>query len=282
MAIPANILVVDDEAGIRDFLEEMLTRDGHRAVVVASGEAALERIASDEFDVALVDLRLGGVGGMDVLSALRQRSPDTAVIVMTGHATLETALEALRQGAHDYLFKPCKVVELRESIRMALLKRQQRLQQHGLLDQLVQQLADLGATPAGAPAPSGASPSPDQLPVALHPTEDEARFLKQGNLIVDLMRHVITLDGRILELSPTEFALLAYLVSEFPRVISSHELVRAVQGYECEPWEARETLRYHIHRIRRKVRGTTGHADLIRTVRGVGYTLGAVHVSARF
>jgi DNA-binding response OmpR family regulator len=88
------------------------------------------------------------------------------------------------------------------------------------------------------------------------------------------MRHVITLDGHILELSPTEFALLAYLVSESPRVISSQELVRAVQGYECEPWEARETLRYHVHRIRRKVRQASGRADVIRTVRGVGYSLG--------
>jgi len=202
------------------------------------------------------------------------------VIVLTGHATLDTALEALRQGAHDYLFKPCKVVELRESIRTALLKRQQRLQQHELLGQLMQHLADLGT-----PSPAASAAQPPTLaepPVTLHPTEDEARFLKRGKLIVDLMRHVITLDGRILELSPTEFALLAYLVSEFPRVVSSHELVRAAQGYECEPWEARETLRYHIHRIRRKVRSVASHADLIRTVRGVGYTLGDVDVSARF
>jgi DNA-binding response OmpR family regulator len=200
---------------------------------------------------------------------------------MTGYATLDTALEALRQGAHDYLFKPCKVVELRESIRTALLKRQQQLQQRGLLGQLMQQLTDLGAVPGAVPV-SRQEQTLGELPVVLPSAEDAARFLRQGNLIVDMMRHVITVDGHMLELSPTEFALLAYLVSEFPRVISSHELVRAVQGYECEPWEARETLRYHIHRIRRKVRGITGRTDLIRTVRGVGYTLGEVDVSARF
>jgi DNA-binding response OmpR family regulator len=281
MTTSANVLVVDDDAGIRAFLEEMLVRDGHCAVAVESGEAALERIGQEEFDIALVDLRLGGVGGMEVLAALRQRSPDTAVIVMTGYATLDTALEALRQGAHDYLFKPCKVVELRESIRTALLKRQQQLQQRGLLGQLMQQLTDLGAVPGAVPV-SRQEQTLGELPVVLPSAEDAARFLRQGNLIVDMMRHVITVDGHMLELSPTEFALLAYLVSEFPRVISSHELVRAVQGYECEPWEARETLRYHIHRIRRKVRGITGRTDLIRTVRGVGYTLGEVDVSARF
>lgn len=280
MTTSANILVVDDDSGVRSFLEEMLARDGHRAAPVESGEAALERIGPEEFDIALVDLRLGGVGGMEVLAALRERSPDTAVIVMTGHATLDTALEALRQGAHDYLFKPCKVVELRESIRTALLKRQQQLQQRGLLGQLMQQLTDLRTEP-GAVQAVAPEPPPDRLPAGRPSAEDASRFLRQGTLIVDMMRHVITVDGHMLELSPTEFALLAYLVSEFPRVISSHELVRAVQGYECTPWEARETLRYHIHRIRRKVRGVTGHADLIRTVRGVGYTLGEVNISAQ-
>ncbi len=279
MTTPANILVVDDDASIRDFLEEMLTRDGHSVVTAASGEAALECIGQASFDVALLDLKLGGVGGLDVLAALREQSPDTAVIVMTGHATLDTALEALRQGAHDYLFKPCKVVELRESIRTALLKHQQRLQQRGLLGQLMQHLADLGAMSPAAPISIPEQTAPGELSVA---SQDEARFLRQGNLIVDMMRHVITLDGHMLELSPTEFALLAYLVSEFPRVISSHELVRAVQGYECEPWEARETLRYHIHRIRRKVRSVTGRADVVRTVRGVGYALGEVNVSAMY
>jgi DNA-binding response OmpR family regulator len=93
-------------------------------------------------------------------------------------------------------------------------------------------------------------------------------------LIVDFMRHVMTLDGHLLELSPTEFDLLAYLASEAPRVISPQELVREVQGYESEAWEARDTVRYHVYRIRRKAKAATGRTDIIRTVRGVGYTMG--------
>ncbi len=280
MTAAAHILVVDDDAGVRFFLEELLERDGHQVVAVESGEAALERIVTQEFDLVLVDLRLQGIGGMDVLAAVRDTAPDTPVIVLTAHASLESAMEALRQGAHDYLFKPSQVVEVRESVRTALLKRQAALQQRRLLTQLTQHLTGAPERPTTTAAASPPEQNPSSpLPVSGLPAhtadlaENQARFSRQGGLIVDMMRHVITLDGHMLELSPTEFALLAYLCSEIPRVIPAQELVHAVQGYNCEPWEARETLRYHIHRIRQKVRQATDRADIVRTVRGVGYTL---------
>ncbi len=266
----AKILVIDDEASIRFFLEETLTRDGHQVVAVESGEAALEQAATREFDLALIDLKLSGVGGMEVLVSLRRQSPNISVIVLTGHGSMETAVEALRQGAHDYLFKPCKTVQLRESVRTGLLKRQRELRQHKLLSQLEQNLAssleEIRATVVDLPVPL---PSP----ATESGVEEEARFLQRGGLFVDFMRHVITLDGHLLELSPTEFDLMAYLVSEAPRVVSPQELVREVQGYESEPWEARDMVRYHVYRIRRKVKAATGRTNVLRTARGVGYTI---------
>lgn len=265
----ARILVVDDEPGIRFFLEETLTRDGHQVVTVESGEAALEQITAQEFDLALLDLRLKGVGGMEVLVALRRRAPDTAVIVLTAHASLETAVEALRQGAHDYLFKPCKTVQLRESIRTGLIKRRRELRQRELLNQLERSLTsnleEIRATVVEQPV----EPEPSAAPDA-----EQDRFLQRDGLIVDSMRHVITLDGQLLELSSSEFDLLAYMVSEAPRVVPPKELVREVRGYESEAWEARDIVRYHVYRIRQKIKEATGRDDVIRTVRGVGYTVG--------
>lgn len=263
---PARILVVDDDPGVRFFLEEVLTRDGHRVVAVEDGKAALEQVTFQEFDLALIDLRLSDMGGMEVLAALRDRSPGTVVIVLTGHASLETAVEALRRGAHDYLFKPCKTVELRESVRAGLLKRQRERGQQELLAHL-QSLTDLLEEMGLA--------TPQQIVAeTTSPTEGRGRFLQRGGLIVDIARHTITLDGHILALSPTEFDLLAYLISEAPRVVSPQELVREVQGYESEPWEARDTVRSYIYRIRQKIKSATGRTDVIRTVRGVGYTIG--------
>ncbi|MDY7077654.1 MAG: response regulator transcription factor [Chloroflexota bacterium] len=270
MGTTARILVVDDEAGIRFSLEETLARDGYQVVAVDSGEAALEYIATQEFDLVLVDLKMKGIGGMEVLAALRQQSPDTAVIVLTGHGSLETAVEVLRQGAHDYLFKPCKTVELRESVRAVLPKHQRELRRRELLAQLEHSLTsnseEIRATIVEPPVtPRSAVAAPSVGP---------ARFLQRGELVVDSMRRVITLDGHLLDLDPIEFDLLAYLASEAPRVISSQELVREVQGHESEPWGAHDVVRSHIYRIRQKVKATVGRTDVIRTVHGVGYTLG--------
>ncbi len=274
----AHFLVVDDDAAIRYFLEELLTRDGHQVTSVDSGKAALAHIAATTFDMALIDLRLnGGMSGTEVLISLRQHAPDTVVIMLTGHGSLDSAVEALRQGAHDYLFKPCKTVELRESIRRGLLKRRQKQEQRALLLQLEQHLS---ATLQGvrAAVSEDVEPAPPPLP-ELHAAltsddEPRARFVQQDGLIVDFMRHVITLDGQLLEISPTEFDILAYLLSEAPRIVSAQELLREIQGYASNAWEARNIIRYHIYRIRQKVKEATGGREIIQTVRGVGYTLG--------
>ncbi len=268
----AKILVIDDDMGIRFALREMLARDGYHVETAASGEEALRRIDEESFDVVLVDLKLQGIGGMEVLAEVRRRSPDTSVIVLTGYASLESAVEALRHGAHDYLFKPCKTVQLRESVRAALLKQQRERRQREVLHQLerhlTRSLEEIRATVVRARPTSAHTTSEGE-----EHTVGEGRFLKRGTLLVDFARHIITLDGHLLELSPTEFDLLAYLISEAPRVVPAQELVREVQGYDSEPWEARETVRYHIYRLRQKIREATGRTGIIRTVRGVGYTL---------
>jgi len=277
----AKILVVDDEESIRFFLRELLERDGYVVVVTDSGEAALRHIEQEEFDLALIDLKMRGISGTDVLKVLHTRAPDTVVIMLTGHGSLESAVEALRQGAHDYLFKPCKTIELRESIRVGLLNRRQKQKQRELLWQLERHLSSsldgVRATiqEVGAPSPTPAPRVTAQATASLdqQPPTEQKRFLEYRDLIVDLTRHVITMDAKLLELSPTEFAVLAYLISEAPRVISPQELLREAQGYTAEVWEARDIVRYHIYRIRQKVKEATGRTDVIRTVRGVGYTV---------
>ncbi len=279
----AKILIVDDEETIRFFLRELLERDGYAVVTANSGEAALKHIEQEDFDLALIDLKMRGISGTDVLKVLHTRAPDTVVIMLTGHGSLESAVEALRQGAHDYLFKPCKTIELRESIRVGLLNRRQKQKQRELLWQLEQHLSttldgvratiqQVGALPPVI-SPRGAAQT--AVPLDSQPAE-EKRFLQYGNLIVDLTRHVITMEARLLELSPTEFDVLAYLISEAPRVISPQELLREAQGYAAEVWEARDIVRYHIYRIRQKAKDATGRTDVIRTVRGVGYTVSNV------
>lgn len=238
MAGTPSILVVDDEPGVLQPLRAVLQRAGYAVTAVDSGEAALEQIAQHTFDLALIDLKLKGIGGIEVLAVLQEQAPNTVAIILTAHATLDTAVEALRQGAHDYLFKPCRTEDLLESVRSGLLKRQH-----------------LAAAPTGTGQP--AAPA----------------GLSKAGLEVDMDRHLATLDGHPLDLSPTEFTLLAHLAHEAPRVVPAQELVERALGYSAEPWEARELIRFHIHRLRIKIAEAAQRTDLIRTVRGVGYAL---------
>ncbi len=264
----ATILVVEDEANIRSSLEKMLTQDGHQVMVAENGETALGYILTQTFDLALIDLKLPGVGGIEVLATLHEQSPETVAIVLTAHASLKTAVEALRQGAHDYLFKPCNPAELRESIRQGLQNRHPQMRQQELLNRLEELSGNLEEIR------SAIIEEHHEPPLNIvQPATQKNRFVQAGSLIMDRLRHVITLDGRPLRLSPTEFDLLAYLIDQSPRTVSHQELIREARGYDSEPWEAHDTMRSHIYHIRRKIKDTTGRTDIIRTERGIGYTI---------
>jgi DNA-binding NtrC family response regulator len=107
-----RILFADDEAHLRDLMRMELPRMGHDVTTCSDGAAALKALEKGTFDAALLDMRMPGLTGIEVLSQVKLLSPDTQVVILTGHATVETAVQALRLGAFDYLTKPCKWAEL--------------------------------------------------------------------------------------------------------------------------------------------------------------------------
>ena len=260
-----TLLIVDDETAVQHFFERVLQRDGFQVAVASDGETALRLIAAREFDLVLLDLQLKGIGGLDVLAELRRQWPATPVIIITAHASLDTAIKALRQGAHDYLIKPCRVDDLRASIQAGLLKRQQDLQRRE-------------SSASGDSAPSIEPDLQAPRPVSVPSSGQLARPIVQNQstpskgLSIDSIRHAVTLDTSRLELSPIEFAIVTYLVNESPRVVSAKELAREVQGYISVPEESRDTIRSHIYHIRAKMK-SAAERDVIRTVRGVGYAI---------
>jgi DNA-binding response OmpR family regulator len=269
MNAPTRILIVDDEEAIRFSLEALLAGDGRQVVAVESGEGALASLANQQFDLVLLDLRLQDMSGLEVLAALREQALDTAVIVLTAHGSMDTAINALRQGAHDYLLKPCDAASLRESVRTALLRREREQRQRALLLQVEQSLtASLAEIRTAVVNP----PRAPELETAETTREGTLRTQQEG-LVIDSAQHLITLNGTRLELSPTEFDLLAYLAKKAPNVVSPQDLVLQVLGYKCDRPEAGDIVRHHVHRIRQKAKGCAGRTDLIRTVRGVGYAL---------
>jgi len=107
-----RILFADDENSLREFMRAELPRLGHEVTVCPDGQKAVEALQKNTFDVALLDLRMPGLTGIEVLEKLKQINPDMEAIVMTGHASMETAIDAVRLGAFDYITKPCKLAEI--------------------------------------------------------------------------------------------------------------------------------------------------------------------------
>ncbi len=124
MSEAARILIVDDELVICKACEKVFRRAGHAVTTAASGREALGLLEADQFDVVFTDLRMANVGGMEVLQALRQRYPETVPVVITGYATIASAVESMRAGAYDYLPKPFTSGELLGVLKRALERRE--------------------------------------------------------------------------------------------------------------------------------------------------------------
>src|SRR5881628_1125409 len=116
LGMPAHkslrVLFADDEPSLQEFMRTELPRLGHEVTVVGDGKAAIKAVEKNRFDVAILDLRMPGLDGIQVLEQLKQISPDTEAVMMTGHGSMESAVEALRLGACNYLRKPCKLAEI--------------------------------------------------------------------------------------------------------------------------------------------------------------------------
>jgi DNA-binding NtrC family response regulator len=119
----ARILVVDDENVICRSCEKIFSRAGHEVITATSGRQALQTLEQGEFDVVFTDLKMMDVGGMEVLQTVRQRHPNTVVVVITGYATVASAVETMRGGAFDYLPKPFTASELTAVLERALNRR---------------------------------------------------------------------------------------------------------------------------------------------------------------
>src|SRR5579859_236237 len=119
-----KILIVDDEESVLLTVQAILEMDGYSVATSQHGSEAVQLLRADQFDLVLSDLRLDDLDGLSILGEIRKTSPDTVTVLMTGYASLESAVKALREGAYDYLIKPCDVEELRATVARGMERRQ--------------------------------------------------------------------------------------------------------------------------------------------------------------
>jgi DNA-binding response OmpR family regulator len=219
-----KILMIEDDRRLSALIATRLRAHGHDAETAADGPEGLERAISGGFDLAIVDLMLPRMDGIEVTSELRRRGDRLPILMLTARDALDDRVMGLRAGADDYLVKPFAFAELLARID-ALARR---------------------AAPSAADA-----------------------TITVGSVSLDPRSRRVRVEGSDITLTAKEFDLLRSLMVHRGRVVSRSELLEDVWGYTFAPQT--KIVDLYIHYLRRKL-GTA--ADLIQTVRGVGYVVG--------
>ncbi|MAU00916.1 MAG: hypothetical protein CL608_27540 [Anaerolineaceae bacterium] len=256
-----RLLIVDDEAHIRAALVKALSLVGYEVDEAASGQEALALLQTEPYDLMVLDMVLPGVKGIDVLRQAHRIQSNVSVIILTGNATLESAIAAVKSAAVDYLLKPASIHDIIDAITNALQKRAASAQKEYLVDVLGEALDRVDS----ADSSSALSQMPPKSP---------SRFVVTQPLCLDRSQRVVTIDDepeRSVDLSRGETAVLMSMMQNADQILSCEQLVWLAWGYKADRIEAKSVIRPYIFRLRNKLEDNPKKPRLIRTVRKRGY-----------
>jgi DNA-binding response OmpR family regulator len=253
---PAQILLVDDEEPIRLMLGAMLRRRGYDVTTAADGEAALALLHQRPFDLVLLDLKMPGLSGIEVAQRARALQPEVALLILTGHGSLESALEGLHLGVVDYLLKTASPQAVVARVTAALAQHEEARRRQQLLERLQAVVSELGGTRPPAPPPEVAE-----------------RWIEVGDVQISTWNQVVRRGGQTLNLTPTEFRILVCLAQQAGQVLTYQQIVECAQGFETSALEAAQLVKPHLYHLRQKLEPDPTNPRYILTVRGTGYLL---------
>lgn len=252
---PDRIMIVDDEPAIRLFFSEELTQAGYQVSTASSGEEALARLQTTPVDLVLLDLRMGGMNGLEVIEAIEKQPSCPVVVMLTAHASIDSAVNMFRHGGYDYLVKPCQTDALLATLKRGLEKRRGTLEQKKMIHLIEQTARQLRGEQAPIP---DAPPSPQ-------------RYWEGRGLLLDNDKEIVTKNGTPLELTPTEFQILKCLMEHADRPVSYDQLAESLHVQSGNKAENRKALTTHIWRLMLKVGRASDGDNYIVNVRGKGY-----------
>ena len=260
-----KILIIDDEPALRQTLGAILKREGYTPCMVGTGHEGISKLCEEHFSLVFLDIKLPDGTGTDLLPQIHQIQPEVPVIILTAHATLETAMQAVKGGARDFLLKPIDPHAILERVGQILQEVQEPLRQREIISQLCDLVAELGSPDPTELTAKKTLPSPEE------PKSD--RFLDCGDMRADLHTRHIFIANEAVSLPSTSFDYLVTLMRHSPDPVSFEVLVNESQGFNYTKNEARDITRWHIHQIRKMIEKDPSYPQHLITVRDVGYRL---------
>jgi len=261
-----HILIIDDEASLRQTMARILQRAGYEVTTAADGNEGLALIAEHSFDLVYSDIRMPDMNGLELLKTVHAKYPELPVVLFTAQPDLNSAVEAVRSGAIDYLLKPLKPQTVIDRTNSILEKNQKERRKREIQRQIEALQTELSALENGNGEETGNSKA-EPVPAS------NDRFVRLGTLSLDLYAHRVTMNDQPVDLPPTSFDYLLSLVRHSPNVVDYQTLVAEAQGYETDVREAQELTKWHIHHIRQAIEPDSRKPIHVINVRGTGYRL---------
>ena len=260
-----HILIIDDEASLRQTLARILQRAGFEVTTATNGKEGLALVSEHTFDLIYLDIRMPDISGLELLKTIHAQYPELPVILFTAQPDLNSAVEALRRGATDYLLKPLKPQAVIDRTQAVLANQQKERRKRELQRQIDALQSELNAL----------ENENDEQTVAAAQQGDgsDDRYLRRGLLTLDQHTRRVMMKDRVINLPPTSFDYLLVLARHSPSVVDYQTLVSEAQGYETDPREAQELTKWHIHHIRQAIEPDTRNPVYVINVRGTGYRL---------
>jgi len=250
---------------LRLSLSLILQKEKYYVETVPDAEAALDCLKAHEYDLMFLDLNLPGLSGIDLLVEVHRRYAHMPVLILTAHAALDSAIQAVRLGARDYLIKPVEPVLILTRVAEILAESAQPARTKEIVGEIQSLLAELQKI-------EGEDATPMSTLAALPPA-DPARFLKKGKFELDLHARHAALDGTYIPVLDIYFDYLGTLLRHAPKPVTYQVLVKESQGYEATIAEARDLTRWRIHELRKVIERDPRQPQYLLTVRGTGYRL---------
>lgn len=262
MNVSGHILIIDDEASLRKTMARILQQAGFEVTTAESAEKGLDYLKTTPFDMVLTDLRMPGMHGMDALKLIHTEYPLIPVVLFTAQPDVNSAVEALRHGATDYLLKPIKPEAIIERTRAILLEQQREKRKRELQAQIETMQNELKSLENGEPVKPLNSAS-----------LDNGRYLKRGTLVLDMRARRVLRNDEPLNIPPTSFDYLLVLARHSPDVVDYQTLVAEAQGFQTDLREAQELAKWHLHQLRQIIETDAHNPVYLLNVRGTGYRL---------
>ena len=264
MSQGCSILIIDDEVNLRRSLSLILQRAGYKATAASGAQEAYQFLSAGAFDLVFLDLKMPDGNGMELLGEFRKLYPEMPVVILTAHATLESAIEAVRNGARDYLLKPIDPQKIINRAEDVIRKETHTRRRREILEEMQNLLRELGhIQELGEDGSLFFDAS----------RYGSSRILQRGSFTLDLHTRLLTIKERIFNLSPTAFDYLVTLLRHSPETVTYDTLVIESQGFKTSMIEARDIARWYIHELRKAIETDTRNPAYIITIRGVGYRL---------